>query len=64
MTRSQATAEMITRVQSEMTADQLAAYVSDYCKNSAPLTAPEHDDYIATAALLGNRTAMLLCHMA
>jgi hypothetical protein len=51
---------MIAEVQAEMSADELAKYVSEF---TAETSAPEHDKYIVSAALLGNRTAMLLCHM-
>ena len=51
---------MIDEVQAEMSIDELNSYVSKF---TAEFSAPGHDKYIASAALLGNRTAMLLCHM-
>lgn len=51
---------MIDEVCSEMSMAELNAYVSEF---TAEFSAPEHDKYIACAALLGNRTAMVLCHM-
>lgn len=52
--------EMITEVQAEMTPEALRKYVENFTAESS---APEHDKYIVSAALLGDKTAMLLCHM-
>ena len=58
---TQSQIEMIKEVQGEMTAIELAEYVSNFTGESS---APEHDKYLVSAALLGDKTAMLLCHMA
>jgi hypothetical protein len=61
MTLSQAQKEMIESVTSKMSANEIRKYV-EYFDGSK--SAPEHDEIIVTAALQGDATAMLLCHMA
>lgn len=59
-TFTQAQQEMISAVTQKMTAEQIRSHVESYDGSTC---APEHDEVIVTAALLGDRTAMLLCHM-
>ena len=57
---TQAQQEMISTVTSRMSAEEIMAHVEAYDDS---ICAPEHDEIIVTAALLGDKTAMLLCHM-
>lgn len=59
-TLSTAQIEMIAEVQAKMTTEDIRAYVESF---DGSKSAPEHDEIIVSAALLGDKTAMLLCHM-
>lgn len=59
-TLTQAQKEMIAAVTQKMTEKEMRSYVEEF---DGAVCAPEHDEIIVTAALLGDRTAMLLCHM-
>lgn len=59
-TLSTAQKEMIAAVQARMTPEAIRAYVESF---DGSKSAPEHDEVIVSAALLGDKTAMLLCHM-
>ena len=55
--------QLIDSVTDEFSPEQIREYVEMYGEDEEPTFAPEHDKIIVVAALLGDKTAMALCHM-